>query len=123
MSAAAEDVGSKRRKVDALLADAVALPCLTQLPDAIFEEVIKYLPKPSVAMLAVALSAPSSSWRDGQWRKKTSAATDAIIAAARRQDARYWEILDFEHIDQNAARKLKMMILLLPWHASTANHS
>ena len=98
--------------------------CLTQLPTTIFNDVIKYLPKPSVALLAVALTSPSSSWREINWKKSSpifswatvtsnnprkrnpSAATEAILVYAQMLDSKYWHSLDFEEIELSLAAKL-----------------
>lgn len=65
----------------------------------------------------------ASSWKEVQWTKispilswarvvtksnkrKPSGATNAIIAAARRRDGKYWWVLDFEQIEQDTTRKL-----------------
>jgi hypothetical protein len=59
--------------------------------------VSEYLPKPSKVMLAVALSAPSSSWNVNSIPSDVS---KAIISASQ------WDILDFEDVEKELANKL-----------------
>jgi len=58
-----------------------------------------YLPKPSRALLCVALSASSSSWQNDDDLIQSSIST-AIISAS------HWDVLDFEDIEWKLATKL-----------------
>lgn len=114
-----ESASVKRRKIDEI---PEARPHIVQLPDVIFEGIIKYLSRPSVGFLAVALTAPSSRWREVLWeknapilswvrvdpkgRRRPSAATNAVMASTRRADVKYWSVIDFEVIGSSLASRL-----------------
>ena len=55
------------------------------LTNDLFVVVSTYLPKTSRALLAVALTAPSSSWRKCQWKGEPTAASKAIILSVANQ--------------------------------------
>ena len=63
----------RRRTADSLLAG---------LPDVVLTHVAAYLAKPSCALFAVALSAPSSSWRECNGEARRQPSTTAIIASS-----------------------------------------
>jgi hypothetical protein len=77
---------SKRRKT------ATAVLHITDLPVGILEDVASYLCKPSQALFAVAMSAPSTSWCQYNLVHRPSPATKAIVSSTQ------WDILDFEDI-------------------------
>ena len=66
---------------------------ISDLPDSFLVNVSEYLPKPSKAMLAVALSAPSPSWNVDS---VPSDASRAVVSSER------WDILDFEETKELA---------------------
>lgn len=70
---------------------------ITNLPDGFLVNVSEYLPKPSKAMLAVALSAPSSSWNVNSIPSDVSR---AIVSSQQ------WDTLDFEEVNTELANKL-----------------
>lgn len=70
---------------------------ISDLPIGFIVNVSEYLPKPSKAMLAVALSAPSSSWNVNSIPSNVS---KAIVSASQ------WGILDFEDVNKELANKL-----------------
>ena len=95
---------SKRRRT-------AAITCplrISDLPDEALTFVSTYLPKPSVALLAVALTAPSRSWcnNDGQHPRQPSALSRAIISLASSSLQIYWGELDFEDVEKELAIKL-----------------
>ena len=63
----------RRRTADSLL---------DGLPDVVLTHVASYLAKPSCALFAVALSAPSSSWRECNGEARRQPPTTAIIASS-----------------------------------------
>jgi len=77
---------------------------ITDLPIGFLVDVSSYLSKPSRAIFAVSLSAPSSSWnkvdRHQQVQQSISDSSKAIIAASD------WDTLDFVDIERNLAEKL-----------------
>ena len=70
---------------------------ISDLPIGFLVNVSEYLPKPSKAMLAVALSAPSSSWNVNSIPSNVS---KAIVSASQ------WDTLDFEDVNKELANKL-----------------
>ena len=76
----------KRRKT------ATAVLHITDLPVGILEDAASYLCKPSQALFAVAMSAPSTSWCQYKLVHRPSPATKAIVSSTQ------WDILDFEDI-------------------------
>ncbi|KAL7536552.1 hypothetical protein ACHAXR_007237 [Thalassiosira sp. AJA248-18] len=101
---------SNKRRRESLLSAGIF-----DIPDEALISVTHYLPKTSRALLALALTTDSSSWRDINWdntasilswvkkaKKKPSAATKAIVAA----ELWLWEDLDFVDIEKSLAKKL-----------------
>ena len=72
---------------------------ISDLPVGFVVSVAEYLPKPSRAILAATLSAPSSSWRNDLMHRPSSLSA-AILSASQ------WDILDFEDLDKELANKL-----------------
>ena len=70
---------------------------ITNLPDGFLVNVSEYLSKPSKAILAVALSAPSSSWNVNSIPSMLS---KAIVLASQ------WDTLDFEDVNKELANKV-----------------
>ena len=86
---------------------------INDLPDGILVHIAKYLAKPSVALLVVALVAPSTStsWSDdfrstqpGAWQP--TSASNAIVTSASSDDNNIWTVLDFGDIEKSLAAKL-----------------
>jgi len=73
---------------------------ISDLPIGFIADVSAYLPKPSRAILAVALSAPSTSWQNDDLIHRLSPISKAIVSASQ------WDILDFEDINKALANKL-----------------
>lgn len=78
-------ISSKRRRLDRVLH-------ITDLPNAILVEVASYLTKPSRALFAMAVTAPTASWKNSGWSRKPSVVGDAILSSTQ------WESLDFGDI-------------------------
>lgn len=76
--------------------------CISNLPIGFVVDVSAYLPKPSRAILAVSLSAPSSSWQNDNdnLMHHLSPISTAIISASQ------WDTLYFEDIDKELEKKL-----------------
>ena len=69
----------------------------------VVEDVLAYLSKPSRAIFAVAMSAPSSSWQSDDnnlMHHRLSPISTAIVSAQQ------WDTLDFEDIEKELANKL-----------------
>ena len=82
---------------------------INDLPDGILVHVATYLAKPSVALLAVALVAPSTStyWsNDFRRTHTTSSASNAIVISASSNNNNQWTVLDFGDIEKSLAAKL-----------------
>ena len=82
---------------------------INDLPDGILVHVSAYLAKPSVALLAVALEAPSTStlWSDDfRGTHTTSSASNAIVTSASSNNNNEWSVLDFGDIEKSLAAKL-----------------
>jgi hypothetical protein len=84
-------------------------------PDTVLAYVAQFLTKTERALVAVAMTASSKSWRDSRWRKRPSEATRVMIAARpmiekkshNRLGLSYrWDTLDFEDIDMALAKRL-----------------
>jgi len=73
---------------------------ITDLPVGIFVDVSAYLSKPSRAIFATAISAPSSSWKNDNLMHRLSNRSRAIISPLQ------WDILDFEDVNEGLANKL-----------------
>jgi len=76
-------------------------PHINDLPIGFLVEVSSYLCKPSRAIFATALCAPTSSWKKEVDGEKLPAISKAIIAASD------WNTLDFVDIEKSLAYKLK----------------
>jgi len=88
---------NKRRKTDDTITH------ITELPVGIIVDVSEYLSKPSRAILAVAFTAPSSSWKNKNnysMHSQSSSTSKAIVAAQQ------WDALDFEDVEKSLAIKL-----------------
>mmetsp|Transcript_15247 Transcript_15247/g.32267 ORF Transcript_15247/g.32267 Transcript_15247/m.32267 type:complete len:392 (-) Transcript_15247:125-1300(-) len=92
---------------------------IADLPDNLLVDVAAFLAKPSRALFAVALTAPSSSWcASNLERRRPSTSANVLIAAASsivggncsRDEGRVgtddWSVLDFGKIDNGLASKL-----------------
>ena len=73
---------------------------ISDLPIGFIVDVSAFLSKPSRAILAVALSAPSSSWQSDNLMHRPSPISAAITSAQQ------WDMLDFEDIEKELANKL-----------------
>jgi len=73
---------------------------IRDLPVGFIADVSSYLPKPSRALLSVAFSAPSSSWKNNNLMHRPSPISTSIISASQ------WDILDFEDIEKELTSKL-----------------
>ena len=88
---------NKRRRTDDTITQ------ISDLPVGILVEVSAYLSKPSKAILAVALAAPSSSWQNknnNSMHSQSSSTSKAIVATQQ------WDTLDFEDIEKSLAKRL-----------------
>jgi len=73
---------------------------ITDLPVGILVDVSTYLSKPSRAIFAAAITAPSSSWKNDNLMHRLSDRSRAIISPLQ------WDTLDFADIESNLAKKL-----------------
>ena len=73
---------------------------INDLPDGIFADVAAYLAKPSKALFAVAMTAPSTTWTINNNHNCCSGAAAAIMTS------NSWEALDFGDIEKYLAAKL-----------------
>ena len=73
---------------------------ITNLPVGILVNVSAYLSKPSSAIFAAAITAPSSSWKNDNLMHRLSDRSSAIISPLQ------WDILDFADIESALAKKL-----------------
>ena len=78
---------------------------INDLPVEVLTNVASFLPKPSRALFAISLTAPSSSWLDA-WvdsreERQLSETSKAIMSPSSQ-----WEILDFEEVEKSLAMKL-----------------
>ena len=73
---------------------------ITDLPVGFIADVSSYLAKPSRAILAVAFSAPSTSWKNNDLIHRQTSISKAIVSASQ------WDILDFGNIEEELANKL-----------------
>ncbi|KAL9184203.1 hypothetical protein ACHAXT_002289 [Thalassiosira profunda] len=76
---------------------------LTRLPDGIVSDVASYLAAPSRALLAVALTAPSASWRDRNWTRGPLSMASAELLAS---PLNAWEELNFGDVEKSLASRL-----------------
>jgi len=72
---------------------------ISDLPAGFIADVSEYLPKPSRAILAVAFTS-SSLWQNDNLMHRLSPISKAIISASQ------WDILDFEDVEKELAKKL-----------------
>ena len=88
---------------------------INDLPDGILVHVSTYLAKPSVALLAVALVAPSTStyWSEDfrgtqptGWRQPTSSSNAIVTSTSSNNNNNEWSLLDFGDIENILAAKL-----------------
>lgn len=107
MATATPEGGNKRKR------EALHALTILDLPDVVILSVARYLPQTSRALLALALTAEASSWRNVIWykansictwvrttRKEPSAATKALVSAEG------WHDLDFVDIEKDLAKRL-----------------
>jgi hypothetical protein len=73
---------------------------INDLPIGFLVDVASYLSRPSFALFAVAMSAPSTSWQNYNLVYQPSTTTKAIVSSTQ------WETLDFEDIEKYLATKL-----------------
>jgi hypothetical protein len=73
---------------------------LIGFPNSVLASVAQFLTKTERALVAVAMTASSKSWRDSKWRKRTSDASRTMIAATS------WDVLDFKDIDKALSKQL-----------------
>ncbi|KAL7527050.1 hypothetical protein ACHAXR_001778 [Thalassiosira sp. AJA248-18] len=102
------DTESKKRRRTASLH-------ISDLPDSIFADVAAYLPKPSRALFAVAMTAPPSSWARSWWERLPSATSKVILSSSFASqnnqvqhvaDQKRWVTLDFVGIGKSLASRL-----------------
>ncbi|KAL7526065.1 hypothetical protein ACHAWF_001617 [Thalassiosira exigua] len=79
---------------------------ILDLPDAALAKVGEFVPKTSAALLAVAFTAPPSSWRQGGWKGRPSPAAVAVLSSisCRGDGNDGWDILDFEDVHRSVKR-------------------
>lgn len=94
LNMASNSTNNKRRRT---AADTLHI---SDLPTGFIVDVSAYLTKPSRALLAVALSAPSASWKDDDLIHRQSPISTAIISSEQ------WDILDFEDVNKEIANKM-----------------
>ena len=73
---------------------------ITDLPIGILVDISEYLAQPSRAILAVAFTSPSSSWKNNNLMHRLSSISAAIVSSSE------WDILDFEDIEKSLAKRL-----------------
>ena len=73
---------------------------ISDLPVGILVDVSTYLSKPSRALLSVAFTSPSSSWKNNNLMHRLSSISAAIVSSSE------WDILDFEDIEKSLAKRL-----------------
>ena len=88
-------MGSKKRRKTA--GDSLHI---TDLPIGFLVDVASYLSKPSRALFAAAMTAPSTSWCQNYEKHRPSAISKAIIIASTQ-----WEELDFEESEKSLTAK------------------
>uniref|UniRef100_A0A7S1VIZ4 Uncharacterized protein n=1 Tax=Grammatophora oceanica TaxID=210454 RepID=A0A7S1VIZ4_9STRA len=67
---------------------------MEDLSDETLIAIAEFLPKTSTALLAVALTAPSSAWRANQWKRQPCTSSNAIISWARTNDISFDPLLE-----------------------------
>ncbi|KAL7542648.1 hypothetical protein ACHAWF_007218 [Thalassiosira exigua] len=82
---------------------------ILDLPDAALAKVGEFVPKTSAALLAVALTAPPSSWRHGGLEGRPSAAGVAVLSSIScREDGNDgWDVIDFEDVHRGLKSQLR----------------
>ena len=85
---------NKRRRTDDTITH------ISDLPVGILVDVSTYLSKPSRAMLAVAFTAPTTSWKNNDLMHRLSPISKAIVSSSE------WDILDFMDIEKSLANRL-----------------
>ena len=97
--AAVSEGGSvwKKLRTSSVCEDSSSSSCeIVQLPKKVFAHVAGYLEKPSVAMFAVAMTAPCQSWKNiANGHEKLSEASKEILSSET------WEVLGFDHINDS----------------------
>ena len=73
---------------------------ITDLPVGIFVDVSAHSSKPSRAIFAAAITAPSSSWQNDNLMHRLSDRSRAIVSPLQ------WDVLDFEDVSKDLANKL-----------------
>ena len=73
---------------------------ISDLPIGIIVDVSTHLSKPSKAIMAIAFTAPSSSWQCDNLTNRPSPISKAIISSSE------WETFDFEDIEKSLANRL-----------------
>ena len=100
--------GNKRKSIDS----DESIVSISDLPDAVWADVAKYLARPSVALLAVALAAPSTSPHhcepSAASKVMISSSSVVTVISSRKQRGSnaggdQWSILDFGDIEENLA--------------------
>ncbi|KAL7533110.1 hypothetical protein ACHAWF_004344 [Thalassiosira exigua] len=78
---------------------------ILDLPNDALAKVGELLPKTSAGLLAVALTAPPSSWRRGGWKGRPSAAGSAVLSAVSSGvgGGHGWEVLDFADVNDRGS--------------------
>ena len=89
---------------------------ITDLPDGFLADVGTYLSKPSRALFAAAMTAPSASWCKFNWTHQPSATSRTIISfspadrskkmGGKQRSEKQWGVLDFVEIEKSLAREL-----------------
>jgi len=89
---------------------------INDLPVGILVDVSAYLSKPSRALLAVAFTAPSTSWQNNDnnlMHRGASSISTAIVSSSE------WGTLDFEDIEKSLAKRLDKHVELMILKLST----
>ena len=88
---------------------------LIGFPDTVLASLAEFLTKTERALVAVAMTASSKSWRESNWRKRPLDASSVMIAARplneininrRMRESYEWDSFDFRDIDKSLAKKL-----------------
>ena len=106
MTSKVESTENKRLKMNH---DDDPIQNILDLPDSLVVNMSSYLPKPSMALLAVSLTADTSSWMHGECRQTSielRPKSAAILTAVASQRSG-WDKLDFNDIDKDFAARLK----------------
>lgn len=94
---------SMRRMSSSATPDTQAIQNITNLPEALLENVGSFLARPSRAMFAVAVTARSSSWCNALENNEKDQLTPASSAILEHEQ---WDVLDFEDIERSLASRL-----------------